>query len=58
VLVAKTRDSNGNVLSTMGNPIVDWSGGGGNGIYYNQCAINNVQGNLGFKTMASRELMY
>jgi hypothetical protein len=58
MLIAKTRDSSGNVLSSMGNPIVDWSGGGGNGIQYDGCAINNVQQGLGFKTMASRELMY
>jgi Tfp pilus assembly protein PilX len=58
MLVAKTRDANGHVLSSMGDPVVDWSGGGGNGIQYDGCAISNVQQNLGFKTMASRELMY
>lgn len=58
VLVAHTRDNSGNVLTSLGNPIVDWSGGGGNGIYYNQCAINAAQNNLGFKVMANRELMY
>jgi hypothetical protein len=58
VLVAHTRDNAGNVMSSLGNPIVDWSGGGGNGIYYNQCAINMIQGSLGFKTAAARELTY
>ena len=58
MLVAHTRDNNGNVLSTLGNPIVDWGGGGGNGIYYNTCAINSAQGSLGFKTVGVRELMY
>jgi Tfp pilus assembly protein PilX len=58
VLVANTRDSSGNVLPTLGNPFVNWSGGGGNGIYYNQCAINDITGALGFQTLASRELPY
>ena len=58
VLVAHTRDSSGHVLSTLGNPVVDWGGGGGNGIYFNQCAINAAQNNLGLKVTANRELMY
>jgi len=44
VLVAQTRGPNasqpylpGPLLSTMGEPTLDWSGGGGNGIYYDHC---------------------
>jgi hypothetical protein len=35
--VAKTRDNTGNLLSQLGTPTVDWSGGGGNGIQYDHC---------------------
>ena len=58
ILVAKTRDSNGTVRSTLGEPIVDWSGGGGNGVYYNTCTINNAMNGIGFRTQSSRELLY
>jgi hypothetical protein len=37
VLVAKTKDSSGNELTDLGVPTMDWSGGGGNGIYYDHC---------------------
>ena len=37
VLIAKTRDGSGNLLSELGSPTLDWSGGGGNGIYYDHC---------------------
>lgn len=37
VLVAKTKDSSGNELTNLGVPTLDWSGGGGNGIYYDHC---------------------
>lgn len=58
MLVARTRDTSGHVLSTLGEPIVDWSGGGGNGIQYDSCMINNVQNGLGFRTQMTRELLY
>jgi hypothetical protein len=37
VLVAKTKDTSGNELNVLGTPTLDWSGGGGNGIYYDHC---------------------
>jgi hypothetical protein len=38
VLVAKTKDpSTGATLTSLGQPVLDWSGGGGNGIYYDHC---------------------
>jgi Tfp pilus assembly protein PilX len=58
VLVAQTLDSAGHTLSTLGEPVVDWSGGGGNGIFYNTCQINNVQNGIGFQTQSTRELGY
>jgi hypothetical protein len=44
-------------LSTLGQPTLDWSGGGGNGIYYNSCWAN-VGNNLHYMVLASREEMY
>jgi hypothetical protein len=60
VLVANTTDSTGHLLPTLGPPVVDWSGGGGNGIYYNSCAINQAKSIFfgPFIRLASRELMY
>ena len=38
VLVAKTKDpTTGATLSQLGSPVLDWSGGGGNGIFYDHC---------------------
>ena len=34
VLVAKTLDASGLPLATLGQPILNWNGGGGNGVYY------------------------
>src|SRR5713226_8404268 len=34
VFLAKTRDSQGNLLPSLGGTKLDWSGGGGNGVYY------------------------
>lgn len=58
ILVAKTRDSSGNRLSTLGEPVVDWSGGGGNGVYYNTCALNTAMNGIGYRTQSTRELSY
>jgi hypothetical protein len=58
ILVAKTRDSSGNRLSTLGEPVVDWSGGGGNGVYYNTCALNAAMNGIGYRTQSTRELLY
>ena len=42
VLVAKTKDASGNELSALGTPSLDWSGGGGNGIYYDHCYADGL----------------
>jgi hypothetical protein len=42
VLVAKTRDDAGNLLTQLGTPTLDWSGGGGNGIYYDHCYADGL----------------
>jgi Tfp pilus assembly protein PilX len=48
IIVARTRDSSGNLMSTLGTPTVDWSGGGGNGIYYDHCWADNQLAKIPF----------
>jgi Tfp pilus assembly protein PilX len=54
--VAKTRDAAGNELNTLGTPTLDWSGGGGNGIYYDSCWINNAGQTALYKVLSFREI--
>lgn len=54
--VANTRDSSGNLLSTLGTPTFNWSGGGGNGISYNSCAINNATSNQTYRVLSYHEI--
>ena len=44
VLVAKIWDdyTAKNLLSSLGSPSVNWNGGGGNGIYYDHCLVENM----------------
>jgi PilX N-terminal len=56
VFVANTRDSSGNLLNNLGTPIFDWSGGGGNGIAYNPCTINNATQNQSYQVLSFREI--
>jgi len=56
VLVAKTLDATGRPLATLGQPILNWNGGGGNGVYYDSCWINNATSKLTYKVLAFREI--
>jgi hypothetical protein len=57
VLVANINT--GVVGNIPGAPVVDWSGGGGNGIYYNSCDINSLFNNRSaYRIVATHELMY
>jgi Tfp pilus assembly protein PilX len=56
IFVAKTRDSGGNVLSTLGSPSINWNGGGGNGIQYNSAMINQNFANAGYLKLAYKEI--
>jgi hypothetical protein len=44
VFVAKIWDNytDKNLLGELGSPTFDWNGGGGNGIYYDHCWVNNL----------------
>ncbi|HEU5450859.1 MAG TPA: hypothetical protein VFU76_02685 [Terriglobales bacterium] len=46
VIIAKTVDDSGNPLTTLGTPILNWSGGGGNGIYYDHCWSDGLLNSL------------
>jgi len=54
--VAKTRDGSGNLLSSLGNPVVDWISGEGLGIYYHSFRINQMLANMGYLKIAYKEL--
>jgi hypothetical protein len=56
VLVAKTLDATGQPLATLAAPILNWNGGGGNGVYYDSCWINNATAGLTYKVLAFREI--
>lgn len=42
LLVAKTRDSSGNLLATAGSPDINYNGGGTNTINYDHCWAENM----------------
>jgi len=56
VLVANTQT--GVVGNTPGPPTVNWSGGGGNGVYYNSCDVNSLNNKAYYHTIAWREVAY
>ncbi len=57
-LVAKTVDSSGNPLSTLGAPTFNFSGGGGNGIYYSSGCITQASYISDYRIVSQREMMY
>jgi hypothetical protein len=56
ILVAQTHDPQGNLLSSLGTPSVDWAGGTGNGMYYDSCWINNAATASSYKVLSFREI--
>ncbi len=56
VFLAKTRDAQGNVLPSLGGTRLDWSGGGGNGVYYSSGCIDSARTMVNYKVLAVREL--
>jgi hypothetical protein len=56
ILVAKTRDPQGNLLGSLGNPIVNWTGGSGNGMFYDSCWINNAAAASSYQVLSFREI--
>jgi hypothetical protein len=59
IVLAKTHNSSGALLATPGTPSISWSGGGGNGLYYDSCWINSALANTvsgGYPILSFREL--
>ncbi len=56
VLLAQTRDSNGNKLPSLGKTTLDWAGGGGNGVFYSSGCINRAQNSLNYRVLSFREI--
>jgi hypothetical protein len=56
ILVAKTLDAQGHPLATLGAPVVNWNGGGGNGVYYDSCWIANASKGANYQVLGFREL--
>jgi hypothetical protein len=58
VIVAKTVDSSGNPLATLGAANFDFSGGGGNGINYSTGCIAQATALSDYRMVSTHELMY
>ena len=59
MLVAQTLNPiSGQLLTSVGVPTFNWSGGGGNGIYYSSGCINEASYLADYQIVASRELLY
>lgn len=56
IYTATTKDSSGNTLSSLGNVGFDISGGGGNGIYYNSCWVNQANQPPTYQVLSFREI--
>ena len=59
IFLAKTNSSTSpySTLASLGTPVIQWNGGGTNGIQYNSCWAN-VGNNMHYLVVASREEMY
>jgi hypothetical protein len=57
MVVAKTVDSIGNPLPTLGAATFDFTGGGGNGVYYSSGCINQASSISDYQMVSSRELL-
>jgi len=59
MIVAQTLNPlNGQLLTALGAPTFNWSGGGGNGVYYSSGCINEASYLADYRVVASHELIY
>jgi hypothetical protein len=59
IVVAQTVNPvTGVPLATLGAPTFNWSGGGGNGIYYSTGCINQASSLSDYRVVAAHELLY
>ena len=57
IFLAKTKDSAGHQLATLGEPIYDWNGGGGNGLTFDGTWTAKLAGLYAYKVIAFHEMM-
>jgi hypothetical protein len=55
IFLAKTRDAVGNLLQSLGGPVLSWNGGGGNGVYYSSGCVGNATTLTTYRVVAYRE---
>jgi len=58
IFVATIWDANHNLLAAFGPDQYDISGGGGNGVYYNSCWIQQAEHPSSFKVLSFKEIPY
>jgi hypothetical protein len=58
IFAATTRNAAGAQLPSLGTVNFDITGGGGNGIYYDHCWVNNVQKPPTYKVLSFKEIQY
>lgn len=51
-----THNGNGNILPTFGTSDFNVNGGGGSGIFYNSCWINNAQKPITYQVLSFKEI--
>jgi hypothetical protein len=56
VLLANIYNDDGTLRDDMGPTVLDWSGGGGSGVYYNSCWVNNAQNGAAYRVLSFREI--
>jgi hypothetical protein len=64
VLLARTRsaDPTGTGIGALlpgpapGATLLDWAGGGGNGVHYDSCTIRNATSNVIYRVLSFREI--
>ncbi len=56
VFLAKTLNPLGQRLPSLGNTLLDWSGGGGNGVYYSSGCIDWARNSTSYRVLSFREI--
>ena len=56
MFISKTKDGTGGLLTTLGNADLDWAGGGGNGIQYDHCYVENYLSQVPFVPISTTPL--
>jgi hypothetical protein len=58
IFLANTRSTTGALLPSLGPTSISWSGGGGNGVYYNSCWVSSAQNAVSkYSVLSFREVL-